>query len=113
MVPGGTVVAGPRGGVTLGARVPGTRHYERTLIGPKRKLAFISAARVLHSINVMYFQMSRGPLLESGLVDTMLNIVRHGFARCLEHRRLFHIIPESRHTLTHKRFIEPTPPLPR
>ncbi len=56
--------------------------------------------------------MSRGALVEAGLVDTMLNIVRHGFGWGLEHRGLIHVVPESGNTFVDECLVEPTPPLP-
>src|SRR6185437_7214282 len=111
-IPGGAVVAGPGCAVALATGKAGTRHDKGALVRPKREQAFISAARVLHAVHVVDFQMRSGALLKPGLIDAMLNIVRHSFGGGLEYRRFVHVVPEPGDPVVNKRLIERSPPLP-
>src|SRR5882757_7420769 len=112
MIPGRTVVAGPGRAVALTTGEAGTRHNKGPLVRPKREQAFISAARVLHAVYVVDFQMRGSAFLEARLVDAMLNIVRHGLGGGFEHRGFVHVVPESSNPIVNKRLVEGSPPLP-
>src|SRR5438270_13224200 len=110
MIPTRGVIAGPRGGVALSARITGSRQNEWAFIRIEFEQSFIRCARIFHTKHVMNFQVAGGTSAESRLMDAMLNIVRHSFTGHLENRRLVHIVPKAGHALRDKIFVKTAPP---
>ena len=91
MIPGGAVVAGPGGGVTLGAGIGGAGQDEGALVAFKFAQAFVGGAGVFHAEDVV-----DGAVVEGGaVVEAMHSVERHGFVGAFEYRRLVHVIPEA------------------
>src|SRR5579871_6075317 len=110
MVPGTAVVAGPCSGVSLTSRVARARQNKWSLIRRKRKESIIGSPGVLHSINIVYFEMGRRTWSETGLINPMLHIIGHRLVRSIKDGWLVHVIPEAGDTIMNKVRIQRAPP---
>ena len=111
MVPGGAVVSGPGGGVTLATGVAGAGEDEGALVGSEIEEAFVGGAGVLHAIDVVDLEVAGGAGLEACARDAMLDIIGHGFGWDVEDGGLVHVIPETGYAVVHEVLIESAPPL--
>ena len=110
MVPGGAVVSGPRGCVTLASGVAGAGEDEGALVGSEFEEAFIGAAGVLHAEDVVDLEVGGGAGLEAGAVDAVLHVIGHGLGGIGEDGGLVHVVPEAGYAVVDEVFIEGAPP---
>src|SRR5271156_2727302 len=59
VVPCGTVVSRPRGGVALTSSIAGASEDEGALVRPQRKKSIVCGARILHAVDIVDLKVSR------------------------------------------------------
>src|SRR5438045_3858511 len=111
MIPRAAIVSGPCGGIALSARVSSACEYKRAQIWCELQQAFISRARILHTVHVVNLQMSGCAFCEACFVNAVPGLRRHCLRRRQETRGLIHIVPETRHPIGHELAIELAPPV--
>src|SRR5882672_6482207 len=108
MAPGAAVVAGPRGGIALGAGIGGAGEHEGPFLRLQLKQSFVGRAHILHAVDIV-----DGAMIESrAVIQAMNDVKRHGLIGTLKERRFIHVIPEARRAHADEVFVEPTPPFP-
>ena len=113
MVPGGGIVSGPGEAVALSAGEGRAGKDEGTLVGAQLEQAVVGGAGILQSDDVVNLGVSRGAGGETGLLDAMNIVERHGLARSVKDRGLVHVIPESGDAVFNEVLVEAAPPVAR
>src|SRR5882672_1330046 len=109
MAPGAAVVAGPRGGIALGAGIGGAGEHEGPFLRLQLKQSFVGRAHILHAVDIV-----DGAMIESrAVIQSMNDVKRHGLIGALEQRRFIHVIPEARRAHADEVFVEAAPPFAR
>ena len=107
MVPSAAIVAGPRGGVALRARIGRASEHEGAFAGLQFQQAFVSRAGVFHAEDVVGGAVVDG----RAVIEAVYRAEGHGLVGTKEDRRLIHVVPEAGGAHGDEILVEAAPPV--